>query len=104
MKIFGIGLNRTGTTSLAKALSMLGYKAKHWNDTIHMIDYIDGHWKIDYGQFDKFDAFVDTPVTRIYKELDKHYLGSKFILTTREMNSWLLSNIRMKCLKGDSDL
>lgn len=46
MKIFGIGLNRTGTTSLAKALIILGYQAKHWNDTIHMIDYIGANGKL----------------------------------------------------------
>ncbi|MFY0608665.1 MAG: hypothetical protein JXR10_18245 [Cyclobacteriaceae bacterium] len=35
MKIFGIGLNKTGTTSLGQALEILGYK-KHlqtdWNE------------------------------------------------------------------------
>lgn len=91
MKIFGIGLNRTGTTSLSEALNLLGYQAKHWNDTIHMIDYVDGQWEIDYDQFNKFDAFVDTPIARTYKVLDQHYPGSKFILTTRGINSWLES-------------
>jgi hypothetical protein len=33
----------------------------------------------------------DTPVPLLYKELDKRFEGSKFILTTREKKRWLES-------------
>ncbi len=76
-KIFGIGLSRTGTTSLTIALTMLGYNSKHF--------------PTDWEDAEKYDALTDTPVTRAYKELDVKYPSSKFILTIREIDSWLES-------------
>ncbi len=90
-KIFGIGLNRTGSSSLTDALNILGYRAKHWNYTITIIEYVDGKLTVDYSKVDKFDAFTDTPIARIYKELDIRYPDSKFILTVRDINTWLYS-------------
>jgi len=89
-KIFGIGLSRTGTTSLTRALEMLGYKASHWEDH----DTINQH--IIQNQFElpllkHYDALVDNPIPSIYQELDQAYPGSKFILTTRDYESWIKS-------------
>lgn len=87
-KIFGIGLSRTGTTSLTKALEILGYKSKHF-PKIHA--YRGKELKLNTKIIDKYRAFTDTPVARFYKELDKKYPGSKFILTIRDKKSWLKS-------------
>jgi hypothetical protein len=75
-KIFGIGLSRTGTTSLAKALSMLGYNAIHARGLDHI---------------EQYEASTDVPVAARYRQLDKRYPNSRFILTVREMESWLES-------------
>lgn len=91
MKIFCIGLSKTGTSSLTEALDILGYRAVHWNDTQYMFKYTDSGVKIFYEKFDKYDAFADTPIARIYKELDKKYPGSKFILTIRDVDKWVKS-------------
>ena len=40
---------------------------------------------------DKTYAATDLPIPLLYKELDKAYPGSKFILTTRSEESWLQS-------------
>jgi len=76
-KVFGIGLSRTGTNSLNKALEILGYKACHYPESLEEIE--------------EYDAATDIPVARDYKILDKKYPGSKFILTIREMDDWLIS-------------
>lgn len=76
MKIFGIGLSKTGTTSLKEALTILGYKSIHYPWS--MLD-IHNH-----------DASLDIPVACRYKELDKLYPNSKFILTTRPFDEWIL--------------
>jgi len=76
-KIFGIGLPRTGTASLSEALTILGYKTRHYPK------YID--------RARQYDALVDSPVCNCYIELDQKYPNSKFILTTREINRWLSS-------------
>lgn len=77
MKIFGIGLGRTGTTSLAHALTILGYKTKHC--------------PISMEQIDQHEASDDLTVASRFKELDQKYPGSKFILTVRDLGSWVSS-------------
>lgn len=87
-KIFGIGLSRTGTTSLTKALEILGYKSKHF-PKIHT--YRGRELKLNTKIIERYEAFTDTPIARFYKELDKKYPESKFILTIRDKKSWLKS-------------
>lgn len=76
-RIFGIGLPKTGGTSLVDALKVLGYSA------------------IGYPRRGKeewrYQAATDTPVTIAFRELDRQYPGSKFILTTRDLDGWLKS-------------
>lgn len=38
-----------------------------------------------------FDAFQDNPWPLLYKEMDKAFPGSRFILTLRETSNWLKS-------------
>ena len=76
-KIFGIGLSRTGTTSLTGALKYLGFSAIHF--------------PMNLSQIDAFDAATDTPVALQFKDLDRRYRGSAFVLTSREKGSWLNS-------------
>lgn len=88
MKIFGIGLSKTGTKSLSKALDILGFHSIHYpNDpkTRQQISAKDFHLSI----MDNYEAAVDTPIAVHYKELDAAFPNSKFILTTRGMDSWL---------------
>lgn len=97
MKIFGIGLSRTGTLSLAEALRELGYNTIHYPRPPLVPDII--------NVMKDYDAGADTPVALAYKELDKAFPNSKFILTTRSLNTWLdsCSNFRhfRRILKGD---
>jgi len=82
-KIFGLGFPRTGTTSLNNALKLLGFKSKH--HPINLYTFLDDSY------LEKYDAFVDSPIPLIYKKLDRKFPGSKFILTTRSLDSWLES-------------
>ena len=82
-KVFGIGMQRTGTTSLAAALRILGYKTL---DTPFVL-YPD----LDRTILDEYDAFTDNPVPLFYKQLDRMVPGSKFIMTTRDIDAWLKS-------------
>lgn len=88
-KIFGIGLSKTGTTSLAGALEILGYRTK---DFPGMTRYVPGDLgSIDPAVLAQHDALTDTPIPSFYRELDRRYPGSKFILTVRDMEGWLQS-------------
>ena len=92
MKIFCIGLSKTGTTSLTEALKILGFDAVHWYATKHAFRYTDdGGIDIDWDFFERHDAFADTPIARIYPQLDERYPDAKFILTVRDTEAWLES-------------
>ncbi len=91
-KVFCIGMHKTGTTSMGQALKTLGYTVmSNWG----MYDSdIDGHLPaVTQHCLANFDAFQDHPWAIIYKDLDKQYPNSKFILTTRETESWYTSVI-----------
>jgi hypothetical protein len=95
-KVFGIGLSRTGTTSLTHALQLLGYKAIHFpHDSVTRTEVyrcLDSDAQcLSLALLQEADAITDTPVCCVYKALDKAYPGSKFILTVREKRSWLRS-------------
>jgi len=89
-KIFGLGLSRTGTRSLTSALQILGYDTSHYP-----IDE-DTYTELSNGQYDltllKYhDGLTDITTVPFYQQLDKHYPGSKFILTVRDREGWLRS-------------
>ena len=83
MKIFGTGLQRTGTTSLAKALNQLGIPTRdHPKDLFN---------DIDHDVIREYDGFTDNPIPLLYRELDERHPGSKFIHTVRDEAAWLKS-------------
>ena len=92
-KIFCIGFHKTGTTSLAEALRILGYKVTGPNG-VRDPNIAQNALKISDLLISKYDAFQDNPWPVIYKELDKKYPGSKFILTLRDPQAWIRSQIK----------
>lgn len=89
MKIFGVGLPKTGTTSLTAALEILGFRAAH---CIPALPWQRGDFEEDLLK--EWDAVTDTPVPIYFPALDLRYPGSKFILTVRESSPWLASICR----------
>lgn len=89
-KVFGIGFHKTGTTSLAKALKILGYRVTGRFG----VDDPDISRKADtlaYRIAEQYDAFQDNPWPVLYREMDNRFPGSKFILTVRPANAWINS-------------
>lgn len=92
-KIFCIGFHKTGTTSLATALQMLGLVVTGPNchrdpdvaRTFHskVEPLVRGH-----------DAFVDNPWPILFDSLDRRYPGARFILTLRSPTDWIESVVR----------
>jgi hypothetical protein len=91
-RIFGIGMHKTGTTSLQKALQILGFSCAHWPSP---------RWARNvwyevqkHGTsltLERTYAACDLPIAVLYQQLDRAYPGSKFILTVRSEVDWLLS-------------
>ena len=80
MKIFGLGLSKTGTMSLTRALARLGYKAKHYPSIERIV-----------SEAERYDALTDSPVSIFMEALDRLYPQAKFILTVRDEELWLES-------------
>ena len=85
-KIFNIGLPKTGTKSLSKALNILGLKSLH-NPRVFREKSFEGVYGYNNGDWQAICNLSE----HYYPQLDKAYPGSKFILTVREINSWLKS-------------
>lgn len=95
-KVFGIGLSRTGTTSLTDALHLLGYSAVHFpQDAVTRAEVYRSlacrPASVSLSVLQEADALTDIPVCCLYQALDRGYPGSKFILTVREKHAWLRS-------------
>jgi Sulfotransferase domain len=95
-KVFVIGFHKTGTSSLGKALQILGYKV--CGSLKEGMDYEDSaigftEYLLRKGKplLEKYDAFQDTPWFLLYEELYRTYPKAYFILTVRDPESWLHS-------------
>ena len=75
MKVFGIGLPRTGTTSLTVALSRLGFDTWHYPPTL------------ETGL--RAAAACDGLIVAHWRQLLQDYPDAKYILTVRDVPSWL---------------
>jgi len=92
-KVFCIGLPKTGTTSLEVALQELGYQVTGPNG-LHDPKIEKNAIPMAFDLAEQFDAFRDTPWPVIYQELDEQFPGSKFILSLRDPESWIRSQVR----------
>jgi len=77
-KILGIGLAKTGTNSLIRALQILGLNAAHCLPR-------------EAGILDSVEAAADSPIATQFEQLDAIYPRSRFICTVRDYGSWLTS-------------
>ena len=94
MKIFEIGVSKTGTTSLGRAYEILGFRDKGVSKIITKKFYKSEpyDYNILFEVIDRYGAFQDSPWHNCdYKILDKRYPGSKFILLERDDKSWIRS-------------
>lgn len=94
-RVFGIGLNKTGTSSFHEAMKILGLESLHWGGpTIRrlvetslesgdpLLSRLDPH----------FDVFSDIEVlSENFELLDQQYPGSRFVLTVRPRDEWIAS-------------
>lgn len=97
-KVFCIGYQKTGTTSVEQALKQMGFKV-----AIPEIGYmlVEDIYNKKYDNFINYcetaDAFQDTPffMNDLYKILDYTFPNSKFILTIRDNEDiWFQSMYR----------
>ena len=90
-KVLGIGLPKTGTSSLAKALTNNGIPTLHFGDVV--CDEIRMKMYNGIYTFDVLDSCkgITNAFEMIFPQVDKMYPGSKFIYTIRNKDAWLNS-------------
>jgi len=95
-KVFIIGFHKTGTSSMGKALQILGYRVcgslKQGLD-LDKVKLLPKSFFMEntYGVLEKYNAFQDTPWFLLYKELYNAFPKAKFILTIRNEDKWIKS-------------
>lgn len=97
-RVFGIGLNKTGTSSLHEALTILGFESLHWGGPA-IRELVEGSLRSGEALLarleDSIDAFSDIEaLSTNYRLLDEQYPGSVFILTVRPVDEWIESRRR----------
>lgn len=110
-KVFGVGLSRTGTTSLTLALNEYGYHSYHALPKLVSIDHrymyyrhrnyslarLNPYWS------DSFDALTDIQASVVFEQLAKRYPDARFILNKREPIKWGKSMLKF-CTEMRSSL
>lgn len=91
-KVFCIGFHKTGTSTMDSALTLLGYRVTGPNG-VNDEDISKNYIAMGKALVQEFDAFQDNPWPLLYKEMDDLFPGSKFILTMREPESWIKSQV-----------
>lgn len=99
-KVFAIGDNKTGTSSLQAALKYLGYnlcpeKPFYIKDNPYFNLTFQKNWEPILKFTKDYDAFQDKPwnVGDFYKVLYEHFPTAKFILTYRDADDWFDSYV-----------
>jgi hypothetical protein len=89
-KVFGLGLSKTGTSSLTAALNILGVPSIHYpHDERTLSELQSGEFHLSI--LENYQSITDLPAVAFYKEFDREFPGSKFVLTVREKSAWLRS-------------
>jgi hypothetical protein len=107
MKIFCIGLSKTGTRSLHHALQLLGFHSVHWGgpelrtavrrgpEIRAAVERALREGRPLLEDLEQADAYSDIlALSTNFDVLDRQYPGSKFILTVRALDGWLESRQR----------
>jgi len=94
-KIFGVGLNKTGTTTLAEALELLGLgpvarRAGEGDAHESVREALAGNYAPAIAYAKRYRSFEDRPwnIGHIYRELAAAYPDARFVLTQRAPERW----------------
>jgi Sulfotransferase domain len=96
-KVFGIGANKTGTTTLQQCFHIAGLNvAPQEPGEVLGMQLARGVFDGMRRYIDAFDAFQDAPFAHrtTFAQVDAMYPGSRFVLTVREPEAWFSSLIR----------
>ena len=102
IKIFGIGLNKTGTTSLKQAFQILGYRHLDRKPRLFKL------WKKrEYDEIfeaiDAYQSFEDWPWPLMVPQLIERYPNALFILTKRASAQIWVESLKRQAERTNPD-
>ena len=103
MKIFGIGLSRTGTKSLSTALNKLGFNVGHYECGMAAIGWKDGALTLDTTALEDLGGLTDIPAAAFFRELDAAFSDARFVVTVRDKQAWIQSISRHLSARSDTE-
>ena len=84
-RVVGIGMAKTGTTTLGSCLEILGFGPhKGYDPVLREARKKPGGIERILKAADGYRCFEDSPWYHVYREMDQRFPGSKFILTLRK--------------------
>ncbi|QQS39782.1 MAG: hypothetical protein IPM63_10370 [Acidobacteriota bacterium] len=105
-KVFCVGRNKTGTTSLAEVFRDLGFSVGSQKKAERFVkDYSRGNWKPLIRHCRTAEVFQDAPFSWPYTWLilHEHFPSAQFVLTTRDPEEWYESVVRFHGKKFSRD-
>lgn len=93
-KVFVIGFQKTGTTSLELALQDLGFSVYNVDKNLLRFNNKEDLHTYIKTKLKNWDAVQDMPWPLFYKDLYELYPNAKFILTCRNSEDWFKSVVR----------
>lgn len=91
-KIFCIGFQKTGTSSMRDALQQLGWSVTGvFGRQTPLPELRESYVETGLAIAHEFDAVEDMPWPLMFRELDAAFPGAKFILTIRDTERWYRS-------------
>jgi hypothetical protein len=97
-KVFCIGANKTGTSTLESVLRGLGLRVPNQQEQeMQLVDAVrEGNFSRVVDFCNKYDAFQDAPFSKEHNYIifDALFPDSKFILTIRPQGDWYKSLVR----------
>ncbi len=102
-KVFGIGLNKTGTKTLGECFKVFGFK--HYSYDFNLLnEYSNNNYQKIFEVCNEYQSFEDWPWPLLYKEFEKEYSDAKFILTIRKNpDTWFESLCRHAIKTGPTE-
>lgn len=92
-KVFGIGLPKTGTTTLGYCFKEFGFNHRSFDMDL-AVQIKRNELENVVAEVRKYETFEDWPWFLIYRELDQRFPNSKFILTLRRDTETYVASLR----------
>lgn len=98
IKVFCIGFQKTGTSSLTEALGILGYNAIGYSPFRGLAEdpsvTKEKIWNLALPLARQYDVVQDTPWPILFRELDQAFPEAKFIHVVRDEKAWIRSAVK----------